>query len=121
MGEGLFGLLENVCRTPAFGIATGSQCSKAAVPNLLGTRDWFLGRQFFPQAGEEGRVELVQAITRVMVGSGGNTFGSTCLPPSLSSVAQSCPTLCDPKEAARQASCPFPSPGACSNSCPSRW
>ena len=57
MGKGLFGLLENVCLIPAFGVAVGSQCFSAAVPNLLGTRDWFLGRQFLPQTGMEGRVE----------------------------------------------------------------
>ena len=36
------------------------------------------------------------------------------LPPQFSSVAQSCPTLCDPMDCTRQAS-----PRACSNSCPS--
>ena len=39
-----------------------------------------------------------------------------------SSVTQSCPTLCDPMNAARQAPCPSPSPGVHPNSCPlSRW
>ena len=33
------------------------------------------------------------------------------------SVAKSCPTLCDPWAAARQASCPPLSPRACSSSC----
>ena len=34
----------------------------------------------------------------------------------LSSVIQSCPTLCDPMDT--RLSCPSSSPGACSNSCP---
>ena len=39
-----------------------------------------------------------------------------------SSVAQLCPTLCDPWITARQASCPSPAPGVHSNSRPSsRW
>ena len=37
-----------------------------------------------------------------------------------SSVAQSCPTLCDPMDA--RLPCPSPTPGSCSNSCPSsQW
>ena len=36
-----------------------------------------------------------------------------------SSVAQSCPTLCHPTDA--RLPCPSPTPGACSNSCPSIW
>ena len=37
------------------------------------------------------------------------------------SVAQSCPTLCDPSQHARHP-CPSPTPRACSNSCPSsQW
>ena len=32
-------------------------------------------------------------------------------------VAQWCPTLCNPTAAARQVSCPSPSPGVCSKSC----
>ena len=40
---------------------------------------------------------------------------------SFSSVAQLCPTLFDPRQHARLP-CPSPTPGACSNSCPSsRW
>ena len=39
---------------------------------------------------------------------------------SISSVAQSCPTLCDPMDARLPS--PSPTPGVCSNSCPlSRW
>ena len=37
-----------------------------------------------------------------------------------SSVAQSCPTLCDPMQHARLP-CPSPTPGAYSNSCPLSW
>ena len=37
------------------------------------------------------------------------------------SVAQSCPTLCDPMEQHARLLCPSPSPGACSNSCPFSW
>ena len=38
-----------------------------------------------------------------------------------SSVAQLCPTLCDPRDCSRLP-CPSPSPRACSNSCPSsQW
>ena len=37
------------------------------------------------------------------------------------SVAQSCPTLSKPWTVALQASCPSPSPGACSKSCPLSW
>ena len=42
---------------------------------------------------------------------------------SVSSVAQSCPTLCDPHGLQHsRLPCPSPTPGACSNSCPlSRW
>ena len=36
-----------------------------------------------------------------------------------SSVAQWCPTLCHPTDA--RLPCPSPTPGACSNSCPSSW
>ena len=35
------------------------------------------------------------------------------------SVTQSCPTLCDPMDWSLP--CALPSPGACSNSCPSSW
>ena len=40
-----------------------------------------------------------------------------------SSVAMSCPTLCDPREVQHpRLSCPSPTLGACSNSCPSsQW
>ena len=40
----------------------------------------------------------------------------------ISSVAQSCPTLCDPMDCMQHARllCPLPIPGAYSNSCPSR-
>ena len=39
-----------------------------------------------------------------------------------SSVTQSCPTLCDLMDCSTRLSCPSPTPGACSNSCPlSRW
>ena len=37
-----------------------------------------------------------------------------------SSVAQSCPTLCDPMQHTRRP-CPSPTPGAYSNSCPFSW
>ena len=37
------------------------------------------------------------------------------------SVAQSCPTLCHPTDKHASLPCPSPSPGACSNSCPSNW
>lgn len=30
------------------------EASKSAVPNLIGTRDWFCGKQFFPQTGRMG-------------------------------------------------------------------
>ena len=42
---------------------------------------------------------------------------------SVSSVIQSCPTLCDPMDCTHaRRPCPSPTPGACSNSCPSsRW
>ena len=41
---------------------------------------------------------------------------------SVSSVAQFCPTLWDPRTAHVRHPCPSPTPGACSNSCPlSRW
>ena len=36
-----------------------------------------------------------------------------------SSVAQSCPSLCNPMDC--RLSCPSPTPTACSNSCPSSW
>ena len=40
--------------------------------------------------------------------------------PLVSSVAQSCLTLCDPMDC--RTPCPSPTPGACSNSCPlSQW
>ena len=40
----------------------------------------------------------------------------------LSSVAQSCPTLCDPMELQHTSiPCPSPTPGAYSNSCPYHW
>ena len=34
---------------------------------------------------------------------------------------QSCSTLCDPIDYSMQASCPSPTLGTCSNSCPSSW
>jgi len=42
----------------------------------------------------------------------------------LSSVAQLCPTFCDPMDCSKQQgslSCPSLTPGACSNSCPLSW
>ena len=43
--------------------------------------------------------------------------------PCFCSVAQSCPTLCNPMDCKQHTRllCPSPSPGACSNSCPSSW
>ena len=38
-----------------------------------------------------------------------------------SSVAQSCPNLCDPMDCNARLPCPSPTPGAYSNSCPSSW
>ena len=39
-----------------------------------------------------------------------------------SSIAQSCPTLCDPMNHSTQAPCPSPTPGVHSDSCPSsQW
>ena len=38
---------------------------------------------------------------------------------SFSSVAQLCPSLCDPMDCAHQPPCPSPTPEVCSNSCPS--
>ena len=38
-----------------------------------------------------------------------------------SSVARSHLTLCEPMDTARRLPCPSPTPGACSNSCPSSW
>ena len=42
---------------------------------------------------------------------------------SVSSVIQSCPALCNPMDCSTvQLPCPLPTPGACSNSCPSsQW
>ena len=36
-------------------------------------------------------------------------------------VTQSCPTLCDPMNRSTPGFPPLPTPGACSNSCPSSW
>ena len=45
-----------------------------------------------------------------------------CLSYCCSSVAKSCPTLCDPHGLQHaRLPCPSPSPGACSNSCPLSW
>ena len=49
---------------------------------------------------------------------------STIIHPSVqfTSVAQSCPTLCDPMNRSTRPPCPSPTPGVYSNSCPSsRW
>ena len=44
------------------------------------------------------------------------------VPVQFSSVAQSCPTLCDPMDTARRPPCPSPTHGIYSDSCPlSRW
>ena len=52
-------------------------------------------------------------------------FGNTSSPYSIqfSSVAQSCPTLCDPMDWNMPAGppCPLPAPGVYSNSCPLSW
>ena len=39
----------------------------------------------------------------------------------ISSVAQSCPTLCDPMDCSTPGLCPSPTPGVYSNSCPLNW
>ena len=50
-------------------------------------------------------------------------FTTLCVEIQFSSVAPSCPTLCDPHGLQHtRLPCPSPSPRACSNSCPlSRW
>lgn len=35
-------------------------CFRAAVPSLFGTRDWFSGRQFYPQTGGSGSFGMIQ-------------------------------------------------------------
>ena len=44
-------------------------------------------------------------------------------PIQFNSVAQLCPTLCDPRDCSMPgcSPCPSPTPGACSNSCTSSW
>ena len=46
-----------------------------------------------------------------------------CFLAQFSSVAQSCPTLCDPMDYSTPVfpACPSPTPRACPNSCPSSW
>ena len=69
---------------------------------------WRLYTSISPRKGESG----FKANLAVKVLGNHNQF---------SSVAQSCPTLCDPMDSACQASLSITNPGTYSNSCPLSW
>ena len=73
---------------------------------------------FFPSAQLFGGITVL--LKKPVCLTDNSTTGSFPQP-SVSSVAQSCPTLCNPKDCSTRLPCPSPTPGACSNSCPLSW
>ena len=83
---------------------------RLTVPKLLGTKDWFHGRQFFHRPGEGGWFQDViyfhSLLHQLHLRSSGirsqipgiPAIGSSSWNSKWVKVAQSCPTLCDPND-----------------------
>ena len=73
------------------------------------------------QEGEPQR-QTLDAGKNIVKRGGYDTVQEELMPEGCCSVAKSCLTLCNPMDCSPPGSpCPLPSPGACSNSCPSSW
>ena len=73
----------------------GSTCSRAAVPNLFGTRGWFPGRQFFHRPRGWGR-GMIQAVMPAMGSSRWSFAHSPTAHPLLCGLVPNRPRILDP-------------------------